>query len=77
MSRSNNGSATKWKSTQVHKNDSRVLKEIVCPQLQHSLPNSKQPLEATSAQELFIESFMKWVSMAEHHAQCQASAGVV
>ena len=31
----------------------------------HSLPSSKLPLEAT-AQELLVESFMKWVSMAEH-----------
>jgi hypothetical protein len=32
-----------------------VLKriKIICPQLQHSLPSSKLPLEATSAQELF------------------------
>jgi hypothetical protein len=34
-------------------------------QLQHSLPSYKLPLEATSAQELFVSSFMKWVSMAE------------
>ena len=47
--------------------DHRVLKcvKIVCPRLQYSLPSSKLPLEETSAQELFIESFMKWVSMAE------------
>ena len=36
-----------------------------CPRLQHSLPSSKMPLEATSAQELFVGIFMKWVSMAE------------
>jgi hypothetical protein len=31
---------------------------------QHSLPSSKLPLEAKSAQQLFVGSFMKWVSMA-------------
>ena len=46
--------------------DHQVLKrvKIVCSRLQHSLPSSKLPLEATSAQELFVRSFMKWVSMA-------------
>jgi hypothetical protein len=33
--------------------------------LQYSLQSSKLPLEATSAQELFVRSFVKWVSMAE------------
>jgi hypothetical protein len=44
-----------------------VLKrvKIVSPQLQHSLLSSKLPLEATSAQELFVRSFMKWVSKAK------------
>ena len=32
---------------------------------QHSLPSSKLPLETTTAQTLFVESFMKWVSKAE------------
>ena len=47
--------------------DRRVLKrvQIVCPPLQHSLPSSKLPLEATPAQELFVGSFMKWGSMAQ------------
>jgi hypothetical protein len=49
--------------------DCRVLKRKAQKHclswLQHSLPSSKLPLEATSAQELFILSFMKWVSMAE------------
>jgi hypothetical protein len=39
--------------------------KIVCPWLQYSLPSSKLPLEAMSAQQLFIRSFMKWISMAE------------
>ena len=48
--------------------DHRVLKrvackKILCPWLQHSLPSSKLPLEATSA--LFVRRFMKWFSMAE------------
>ena len=38
---------------------------ILCPRLQHSLLSSILPLEATSGQELFTWSFMKWVSMAE------------
>ena len=37
----------------------------VCPRLQHLLPSSKAPQEATSAQELFVKSFMKRISMAE------------
>ena len=40
-------------------------KKIFCSRLQHSLPRSKLTLEATSALALFVESFMKWVSMAE------------
>ena len=46
----------------------RVLKylgKIVCGRLQHSLPSSKRTLEATSVQTLFVESFMKLVSMSE------------
>ena len=39
--------------------------KIVGPRLQHSLQSSKLPLEATLAQELFVGSFMEWVSMAE------------
>jgi hypothetical protein len=44
-----------------------VLKcvKIVFPLFQHSLPSDKLPLEETSAQELFVGSFIKWVSMAE------------
>jgi hypothetical protein len=38
---------------------------MVCPWLQHILQSSKLYLEATSAQELFVGSFMKWVSMVE------------
>uniref|UniRef100_UPI00358E1596 protein FAM83B-like n=1 Tax=Myxine glutinosa TaxID=7769 RepID=UPI00358E1596 len=34
-------------------------------QMQHSRLSSKLPLEATSVQQLFVWSFMKWVSMAE------------
>ena len=50
--------------------DHRVLKhvpwkKIVCRRLQHSLPCSKLTLEATSAQALFIESFMNSISMAK------------
>ena len=33
-----------------------------------TLLSSKLPLEATSAQDLFVGSFMKWVSMAEQTA---------
>ena len=43
--------------------DLRVLKHI--EHKKHSIPSSKLPLEATSAPELFIVNFMKWVFMAE------------
>ena len=45
----------------------RVLKlvKVACPRLQHSLQSSNLSLEAMSAQELFVGSFIKWVSMAE------------
>ena len=39
--------------------------EKVCHRLQHSLPSSKLTLEATSAQTLFGERFIKRVSLAE------------
>ena len=45
--------------------DRQVLKHIVCKNRLSSLPSSKLPLEATSAQALFVGSFLKWVSMAE------------
>ena len=38
---------------------------IGCSRLQHSLPSSKLALETMPAQELFVGSSMKWVSMAE------------
>ena len=61
---------TTWRSGRPHKlteHDCQVLKrvKITCPWLQASLPSSKLPLEATSAQALFVERFMKWVSMAK------------
>ena len=45
--------------------EARSVKIIVCLQLHHSLPSSKLPLEATSAQKLFVGSFLKWVSKDE------------
>ena len=61
----------------------RVLKHIAHTNLlssvQHSLPSSKLPLEATLAQELFVGSFMKVVSMAEQpkipNAKCRLEWG--
>ena len=47
-----------------HKLTERDHLNISCPWLQHLLQHLL-PLEATSAPELFIGSFMKWVSMAE------------
>jgi hypothetical protein len=46
-----------------HTSSQKCIAKIVCPRLQHSLPSSKLPLEATSAQEVFVGSFVKWVSM--------------
>jgi len=45
----------------------RVLKrvEIAFHLLHHSLQSTKLPLEAPSAQELGVGSFMEWVSMAD------------
>jgi hypothetical protein len=59
----------KWKclgATTAQPQSGRPHKlKIIWPRLQHSLLSSKLSLEATSAQELFIGSFMKWDSMAE------------
>jgi hypothetical protein len=49
----------------VHRVLKRIAGKIVCPQLQHSLQSSKLPLEETTAPELSIRSFTKWVPMAE------------
>ena len=43
----------------------RVAQKKLCRRLQHSIPSSKLTLEATSAQALFVESFMKCVTMAK------------
>jgi hypothetical protein len=64
-------------SAQPHKlteRDCRVL--IVCPQWEHSLPSSKLTLEITSARELFVGSFKKWISVAVQPHTCLRSPSV-
>ena len=64
-----NKSAAKWKATQAHRaglqsaeaRSAEKSSVVSC----NTLTNSKLTLEATSAQALFVESFMKWVSMAK------------
>jgi hypothetical protein len=65
-SRSNNGSAAKWQATQAHRTgppSAEARKHRMSSVA--TLMSSKLCLKATSAQELFVGSFMKWISMAE------------
>ena len=55
------------KSHKLTEWDRRVLKhvEIICPWVQHSLQVPNCLWKGMSAQQLFVGSFMKWVSMAK------------